>query len=177
LLIAVNGIASGMFGAHNSSSIMSSVPAEQRGVASGMRATFQNSGTALSIGAFFSLMIAGLATSLPSALTGGLQQQGVPHAVAAQIGTLPPVSSLFSAILGVNPVEHLLAPSGVLSSLPAANQQTLTGREFFPSLISASFHHGLVIVFATAAVLAVVAALASLMRGPRPAPPTESRTP
>jgi MFS family permease len=177
LLIAVNGVASGMFGAPNSSSIMSSVPANQRGVASGMRSTFQNSGTALSIGAFFSLMIAGLATSLPTALTSGLQRQGVPHAVAAQVGTLPPVSSLFSAILGVNPVEHLLAPSGVLSSLPAANQQVLTGREFFPSLISASFHHGLVIVFAVAAALAVLAALASLMRGPRLAPQAESGTP
>ena len=132
LLIAVNGIGSGMFAAPNSSSIMGSVPARHRGAASGMRSTFQNSGTALSIGVFFSLMIAGLAGSLPKTLTGGLEQHGVPHAVAHQIGSLPPVSSLFAAVLGVNPVQHLLASRHVLATLPAASQQILTGREFFP---------------------------------------------
>ncbi|HEY5456625.1 MAG TPA: MFS transporter [Acidothermaceae bacterium] len=167
LLITANGIGSGMFGAPNSSAIMSSVPARQRGVASGMRSTFQNSGTALSIGAFFSLMIIGLASSLPKTLTNGLQQQGVPHAVAHQVASLPPVSSLFAAILGVNPIQHLLAPSGTLASLPAANQQNLIGRTFFPNLISAPFHQGLVVVFAVAAVLSLLAAVASLLRGGR----------
>ena len=76
LLIAANGIGGGMFSAPNTSSIMSSVPAKYRGVASGMRSTFQNSGTALSIGAFFSLMIAGLAASLPNTLTSGLLLRG-----------------------------------------------------------------------------------------------------
>lgn len=171
LIIAANGIGTGMFAAPNSSSIMSSVPARQRGVASGMRSTFQNTGTALSIGVFFSLMIAGLASSLPHTLTSGLQQHGVPHDVAQQVGALPPVSSLFAAVLGVNPLQHLLAPSGVLSSLPIAAQQTITGREFFPNLISGPFHQGLVVLFAVAAALAVLAALASLLRGGRDAHP------
>ena len=118
LLIAANGIGSGMFAAPNSSSIMGSVPARQRGAASGMRATFQNSGTALSIGVFFSVMIAGLASSLPKTLASGLQHQGVPSGVAHQIGSLPPVSSLFAAVLGVNPLGHLLAARGVLSVAP-----------------------------------------------------------
>ena len=85
-----------------------------------MRATFQNSGTALSIGIFFSLMIAGLSRTLPDTLTRGLKAQGVPHDVAHHVGTLPPVSTLFAAVLGDNPVEHLLAPSGVLHTLPDA---------------------------------------------------------
>ena len=168
VLIAVNGIASGMFASPNSSSIMGSVPAYQRGVASGMRATFQNSGTAVSIAVFFSLMIAGLAGSLPRTLTAGLRQQGVPAGVAAHVGSLPPVSSLFAAQLGVNPVRHLLQPSGVLSTLTSAQQQALTGRAFFPGLISGPFHSGLVVVFAFAAALALAAALASLLRGGRP---------
>jgi MFS family permease len=171
LLIAINGIGSGMFAAPNSSSIMGSVPARHRGAASGMRSTFQNSGTALSIGVFFSLMIAGLAASLPKTLTDGLTQHGVPYAAAHQIGSLPPVSSLFAAVLGVNPVQHLLASGRVLSTLPAASQQLLIGREFFPEVISAPFHQGLVIVFAVAAALAAVAALASLLRGSRYVPP------
>jgi MFS family permease len=171
VLIAVNGIGSGMFAAPNSSSIMGSVPARDRGAASGMRSTFQNSGTALSIGVFFSLMIAGLAATLPKTLTAGLTQHGVPYAAAHQIASLPPVSSLFAAVLGVNPVQHLLASGHVLSTLPAASRQLLTGREFFPGLISAPFHQGLVVVFAVAAALAAVAALASVLRGGRYVPP------
>jgi MFS family permease len=176
LLIAANGIGGGMFSAPNTSSIMSSVPAKYRGVASGMRSTFQNSGTALSIGAFFSLMIAGLAASLPKTLTSGLRHQGVPQSVAHHIGALPPVSSLFAAMLGVNPIQHLLAPSGTLPRLPASSQRVLTGREFFPDLISGPFHQGLVVVFAVAAALAALAGLASLLRGGRqvrPAAPDE----
>jgi MFS family permease len=168
LLTGANGVGGGMFAAPNSASIMSSVPARYRGVASGMRSTYQNSGTALSIGVFFSLMIAGLARTLPQTLTSGLRHQGVPGAVAHQIGSLPPVSSLFAAVLGVNPVQHVLATRGVLASLPAANQRVLTGRQFFPALISGPFHHGLIVVFAVAAGLAAVAAIASLLRGGRP---------
>ncbi|MFJ4714032.1 MFS transporter [Streptomyces sp. NPDC088785] len=166
LLLAVNGIASGMFASPNSSSIMGSVPARLRGVASGMRATFQNSGTAVSIGVFFSLMIAGLAGSLPQALTAGLREQGVPAHVAAQVGDLPPVASLFAAQLGVNPVGNLLKPSGALDHLGPAQRQTLTGGEFFPHLIAGPFHSGLVVVFTFGAVLALLAAIASLLRGP-----------
>jgi hypothetical protein len=163
---------------------MSSVPARQRGAASGMRSTFQNSGTALSIGVFFSLMIAGLASTLPTTLTSGLRQHGVAPAVAQHIGSLPPVSSLFAAVLGVNPLRHLLAVTGALARLPAASQRILTGREFFPDLISGPFHHGLGVVLGVAAALAGLAALASLLRGGRyihpgtePAPPTTEMLP
>jgi MFS family permease len=177
LFIAANGIGSGMFASPNSSAIMGSVPARQRGAASGMRSTFQNSGTALSIGVVFSLMIAGLASSLPRTLTTGLQQQGVAHSVAQQIGSLPPVSSLFAAVLGVNPIERLLSGRHTLSALPAAHRAVLTGREFFPSLISAPFHHGLVVVFVVAAALSVLAGLASLLRGGRYVPPADPSVP
>ena len=169
LLIGLNGIGSGMFASPNSSSIMGSVPASDRGVASGMRATFQNSGTAISIGVVFTLLIAGLSSSLPSSLSGGLVKVGVPSGVAHQVATLPPVSSLFASVLGVNPIEHLLAPTGVLAKLPAASQATLTGREFFPSLLAGPFHSGLVVVFGVSATLSVLAGLASLLRGKRQA--------
>jgi MFS family permease len=165
LFITLNGIGGGMYAAPNSSSIMGSVPASQRGVASGMRATFQNSGTAVSIGVFFSLMVMGLSATLPGALTSGLQAHGVAPGTAGRIGALPPVSSLFAAVLGVNPVQHLLADNGALGSLSAANRQVLTGREFFPDLLSGPFHHGLVVVFGVAAALGLLAAFASLLRG------------
>ncbi|HTX82126.1 MAG TPA: hypothetical protein VME44_08110, partial [Streptosporangiaceae bacterium] len=167
LLTLANGIGGGMFAAPNSASIMSSVPARHRGAASGMRSTYQNSGTALSIGVFFSLMIAGLASTLPQTLTRGLLRHGVPTGIAHQIGNLPPVSSLFAAVLGVNPVQHLLSATGVLAKLPAVSQLVLTGRTFFPQLIAQPFHHGLVVVLSVSAALAAVAAIASLLRGGR----------
>jgi hypothetical protein len=143
------------------------VPARQRGAASGMLATFQNSGFVLSIGIFFSLMIAGLAATLPTSLFRGLTSQGVPAAIAHQVAQLPPVGSLFAAFLGYNPIKQLLAPTGVLAKLPAANAARLTGKSFFPQLISQPFHHGLVIVFTMAVVVLFIAAGASLLRGGR----------
>jgi MFS family permease len=167
LLIFGNGIGSGLFSAPNTASVMSSVPAHERGAASGMRSTFQNSGMSLSIGVFFSLMIAGLANTLPKALLPGLTAQGVPLATATSIAHLPPVSTVFAAMLGYNPVRNLLEPTGLLHTLPAKNVATLTGQQFFPNLISAPFHHGLTIVFSAAAAMALIGAAVSWMRGKR----------
>jgi MFS family permease len=169
LLILGNGIGSGLFAAPNTAAIMSSVPAHHRGAASGMRSTFQNSGMSLSIGIFFSLLIVGLANTLPKTLTAGLTAQGVPLAQAATIAHLPPVSTVFAAMLGYNPVQNLLGPTGLLHTLPASNVATLTGKEFFPNLISGPFHHGLMIVFTAAALMAVCGAAVSWMRGKKPA--------
>jgi MFS family permease len=165
LIIFGNGIGSGLFASPNTSSIMSSVPARHRGAASGMRATFQNSGMSLSIGIFFSLMVAGLAATLPRTLSGGLRAQGVPPAVAAHVASLPPVSTLFSALLGFNPIRNLLSRSGELARLPRRNAAALTSKQFFPHLISGPFHHGLIVVFSAAIAMSVLGALVSLLRG------------
>src|SRR5436305_4025789 len=161
-LVALSGIGSGLVSSPNAPAVMGSVPAGQRGAAAGVRGTFFNSGSALSIGIFFSLMVIGLAADLPHTLTAGLEQQGVPAAVATRIGGLPPVGSLFAAFLGYNPLGSLLGPSGVLAHLPAGNVATLTGKQFFPNLISGPFHHGLVVVFVAAAIMSVVTAAASV---------------
>nr|WP_256639009.1 MFS transporter [Streptomyces murinus] len=163
-LLLLNGLGQGMFSSPNTSSIMGSVPAKYRGVASGMRSTFQNSGTALSIGVFFSLMVSGLAATLPKTLSGGLAAHGVPAATAHQVASLPPVSTLFATFLGNNPIGHLLA-GGTLDQLTAAQRATLTGHTFFPELVSGPFHHGLTIVFSVAAGMALVSAVASALRG------------
>ncbi|ASW54645.1 MFS transporter [Plantactinospora sp. KBS50] len=161
-LVFLNGLGGGLFAAPNTSLVMSSVPARLRGAASGMRATFQNAGMVLSIGVFFSLMVAGLATSLPGTLDSGLTAQGVPAPAAHAVAALPPVGTLFAAFLGYNPIGSLLGPA-LLGALPAANAHTLTGRQFFPHLISGPFHDGLVIVFWLAIVMALVGAVASLL--------------
>jgi hypothetical protein len=133
---------------------------------SGMTSTLQNSGMALSIGDFFSTLIAGLASTMPAALLSGLTQQNVPTTVATNVANRPPVSTLFAAFLGYNPMQKILDPQ-VLAQLPPANAATVVGKEFFPRLVADSFHHGLVIVFLTAIAISLIGATASLFRGPR----------
>jgi MFS family permease len=163
-LTFVNGVGSGMFASPNTAQIMNAVPARERGAAAGMRGTFFNAGSSLSIGVFFSLMVAGLAATLPQTLTQGLQAHGVPAGVAAQVGQLPPVGSLFAAFLGYNPIAALLGPT-TLHALPAGQAAALTGKSFFPQLISGPFHDGLVVVFTAAAAMMVIGAIASFLTG------------
>jgi hypothetical protein len=142
---------------------MNSLPPEQRGVGAGMSATFQNSAMVLSIGIFFSLMIVGLAARLPTALQKGLTAHGLPAAQASRIAHLPPVASLFAAFLGYNPVKQLLGAQ--LHQLPAAQAAVLTGRSFFPRLISGPFSDALGVAFTFAVIACAVAAVASALRG------------
>src|SRR5438128_571562 len=146
LIIFMLGLGQGMFSSPNTSSIMGSVPPEQRGAASGMRSTFQNSGSIVSIGVFFSLITAGLAAALPTTLSSGLTRVGIPAVVAGKIAHLPPTSALFAAFLGYNPMATLV-PANVLQALPAARRATLLGHSFFPNLISPPFMLGLHSVF------------------------------
>lgn len=161
LLIFLNGVGGGIFTAPNTAAIMSSVPAAERGAASGVRATFFNAGSSLSIGIFFSLMIVGLANTLPGALSSGLQEQGVSASVAGQVADLPPVGSLFAAFLGYNPIAELLEPYHALQQ-PGVNAEELTGQTFFPHLIIEPFHAGLTVVFIAAAVMMVIGMVASM---------------
>jgi len=165
LILLLNGIGMGLFASPNRAAIMNSLPPERRGVGSGMSSTFQNSSMVLSIGIFFTLIILGLAATLPSALLHGLTAQGVPAADAAKVAALPPVSVLFASLLGYNPVQTLLGP--VLAHLPSARAAYLTGRGFFPSLIAPSFEHGLSVAFDFAIAACLIAAVASLLRGGR----------
>jgi MFS family permease len=159
LLLLVNGIGMGMFSSPNRAEIMNSLPNNARGVGAGMTATFQNSAMVLSIGIFFSLMIVGLTSSLPSALDSGLVGHGVPAADATSIAQLPAVAVLFAAFLGYNPVQQLLGPS--LAQLPPGQASFLTGRSFFPSLITEPFSDGLHVAFWFAIIACLVAAVAS----------------
>ncbi len=163
-LLLLNGLAMGLFSSPNRAAIMNSLPAGQRGAGAGMSATFQNSASVLSIGIFFSLMIIGLAAHLPAALHDGLVAHGVSQADATRVSHLPPVASLFASFLGYNPMQHLLGPH-VLAALPHDQAAALTGRAFFPTLMSGPFADALHVAFTFALVACLVAAAASLLRG------------
>jgi MFS family permease len=164
LALLLNGLGMGLFASPNRAGIMNALPASQRGVGAGMAGTFQNTAMVLSIGIFFTLMIAGLSGSLPGHLTAGLTANGVSPHQAAAVAALPPVSVLFASLLGYNPIGTLLG-SSTLSGLTTTQQATLTGRNFFPHVISGPFSAGLGVAFGFAIVCCLVAALASALRG------------
>ncbi len=163
-VLFVMGISFGLFASPNRAAVMNSLPPRDRGAGGAMNQTFQNSAQVLSVGIFFSLMIAGLATNLPHTLTSGLVAHGVPLAKAQQIGHAPPVSVLFAAFLGYNPIKSLVG-SGVLNHLSEHSRAALTGRSFFSQLISSPFRDGLHTAFTFAIVACLVAAVASALRG------------
>jgi hypothetical protein len=162
----LSGASMGTFNSPNRAAVMNSLPARYRGAGSGMNSTFMNSGTVFSQGVFFTLMILGLSTALPRAMGSGLEAHGVPPAVAQHIAHLPPVAILFATFLGYNPLQQLLG-NQVLGHLPASTAQLLTGRKFFPDLISAPFRSGLREVFAFSVVICLIAAVMSWSRGGR----------
>ncbi|HWQ71256.1 MAG TPA: MFS transporter [Desulfitobacteriaceae bacterium] len=169
IILLIAGAGMGMFAAPNTTAIMNTVPPEHRGASSGMRATIQNTGTALSMTLYFSILIIGLVHHLPAAMYQGLVNAGVPGAVAQQISNLPPTGALFAAFLGYNPMAQLL-PAAVLQQLPQASQQFILGNIFFPELIAPAVMSSLRIAFYISAGLSLLAAMASYFRGKKTLP-------
>jgi EmrB/QacA subfamily drug resistance transporter len=171
-ILLVNGIGMGMFSSPNRAEVMNSLPADARGSGSGMMTTFQNAAMVLSIGFFFSLIIAGLSNNLPAAMSQGLMAHGVQPGPANQIAHLPAVAVLFAAFLGYNPIQQLLG--GQLATLPPDQASFLTGRSFFPNLISGPFQDGLAVAFGFAIVVCLIGAIASLLTKSKKAVSSES---
>jgi MFS family permease len=167
LLILLFSVGMGLFFSPNQASVMNSLPPDQRGAGAGMLNTFQNSATVLSMGLFFTIVTLGLASHLPKHLYSGLVAAGVNPAAAHTVANEPPIGSLFSAFLGYNPVQQLLAPTGALQKLSPSQAAYITGRSFFPKLIEQPFADGLHLAFTFAAIATVVAIIASAVRGKR----------
>jgi MFS family permease len=166
LLMAANGLAMGLFASPNRAAVMNSLPPDQRGAGAGMSGVFQNAAMVLSMGIFFTLMISGIATDLPHALYAGLVAQHVPVADATAVSHLPPITSLFAALLGYDPMKSLLG-ARVLAALPRHSAAVLSGKRFFPTLLTKPFGDGLSIAFSFGAIACVLAGVASLLRGKR----------
>ncbi|HVV75996.1 MAG TPA: MFS transporter [Mycobacteriales bacterium] len=164
VLLFVLGLTMASFGSPNRAAVMNALPPRHRGAGSGMNSTFQNSAQVLSIGMFFTLMIVGFSATLPATMQHGLTQQGVPATVAHHVANLPPVSTLFAAFLGYNPIQHIVGPQ-VLAGLTPHQQAVLTSRGFFPQMISGPFQNGLHAALDLAIVVSLLAAAASWVRG------------
>ena len=169
VILFVMGIGGGLFASPNTVSIMNAAPPEDRGAASGMRATLQNVGQTASTAIFFTIMLAALSGTLPSALSTAAAGAGAPQ-LAAAFTSIPPTSALFAAFLGYNPVKSILQNPMLAqqaSSLPASVTTNLTGLHFFPTAIAPAFMTSLQAAFYIAAALSMVAAVASALRGRR----------
>ncbi len=132
-LLFAKGLSMGLFSPPNTAAIMNSVPPHDHGTASGLRASFQNTGMTLSIGIVFSLIITG---SLGSPALCRLRW---PSGSRAPARLRPPpasltchqVAKLLAAPLGYNSMKSLLGPQ--LAHLSVAARAHLVGRAFFPT--------------------------------------------
>jgi len=134
-----------------------------------MRATLQNTGQTVSLAIFFTIIITGLSSSLPTALSNALTGAQVPQ-LASAFTSISPTSALFSAFLGYNPMQSILALpqlASVVAQIPQMTLEYLEGQTFFPTAIAPAFTSALDLSFYIGAILSIAAAVASLLRGKR----------
>jgi MFS family permease len=168
LALFVMGLAMGMFASPNTASIMNSVPPESRGSAAGMRSTLQNSGSTIGLSLLFTITLVALSGSLPHSVNAALVNAGAPQ-LASVFDQIPPTTALFAAFLGYNPMQTVLSqlPSSITGSLSSQTRTILTGMKWFPEAIAPAFMSSLTVAFYFNALLALLAAGASALRGKR----------
>lgn len=162
------GIGSGMFSTPNTASIMNSVPSEDRGVASGMISTLRNTAGTASMAIFFTIVIVGITQRFPDAMLSSLTSIGAVN-LAPILTNIPPTAALFSAFLGYNPVNAILTtlPPSIVAHIPGSTLNTLTGITWFPSTLANAFLPSLQTSFIIGAVISIIAAILSALRGER----------
>ena len=174
--LALMGAGMGFFGAPNTSQIMGSVPAEHRGAAAGMRSTIFNAGATISLAIFFTIVLAGLSRNLASSLPSAAGEAGLPAGLANRIAALPPGAALFAAMIGYNPVSHLI-PVSVMAALPSAVAARINDPHFFAGLLAQPFVNGIHAALGACAVICILAGAASALRGPAQRPLVPNQPP
>jgi len=166
IALFVMGLAMGMFASPNTASIMNSVPPDHRGSAAGMRSTLQNSGSTIGLSLLFTITLIALSSSLPQSVNAALLSAGAPQ-LAPVFDRIPPTTALFAAFLGYNPIQTILSqlPPSITGSISNQARTVLTGTTWFPQAIAPAFMSSLTVAFYFNAVLAVLAAAASALRG------------
>jgi len=172
-LLYVQGCGMGMFAAPNAAAVMNSVPPENRGAASGMLATLQNTGQQVSLAIFFTIVILGLSAGLGGSAHSALASAGVGppdlQILSAYISGNP-TGALFGAFLGANPMQTLLGAAALTPgwvALPGSVTGTLEAPHFFANAIAPAFHSALGEAFLFAGVITAVGGWISASRGKR----------
>jgi MFS family permease len=162
--LALMGAGMGFFSAPNTSQIMASVPAAHRGSAAGMRSMVLNAGMTASQAIFFTIVIASLSHNLGPALENGAGQAGLPPALAHGIASLPPGAAIFAAMLGYDPISHLI-PASSLANLSPAIVARITDPHFFAGLLAQPFVDGIRVALVVCVAMCVFAGVTSALRG------------
>ncbi len=167
IVITVFGIGYGIFNVPNLTVAMSSVPPSERGTTSGVLNTMRNAGYTASIGAFFSILILGLALYYPGAITTALSNENA-VSLTAYFSNIPPTEILFSTFLGLNTVKDVLTtvPPGVISGVSSNTISTITGHHWFPETIAPAFMTSMHDVFYVGFGITAIAGIISLFRKP-----------
>ena len=166
IIIFFMGVGNGLFVSPNMAALMNAAPPQHRGLASGIRAMLTNTGSTLSIGIFFTIVIDILYLTLPSAYASALNPLGLSQLVPL-LSKIPPTAAIFAAFLGYNPVSTVLSqlPASVYNSIPSSTLATITSNYWFPNVIAPAFMESLRIAFYISAGMVFLAALASALRG------------
>jgi MFS family permease len=173
ILLYVQGCGMGMFAAPNTAAVMNSVPPQNRGAASGMLATLQNTGQQLSMALFFTIVILGLSTGLGTSVSSALTHANVGQpdlGILSGLVSSDPTGALFGAFLGENPMSTLLAAAATVPGwqpLSSGAVATLTAPHFFASAIGPAFHSALDEAFLFAGGVTGLGAFVSGIRGQR----------
>jgi MFS family permease len=162
--LAIMGSGMGFFSAPNTSQIMGSVPADQRGAAAGMRTMVISAGMTASTAIFFTIVLASLSHNLGPALLAGASQAGLPPELAQRIASLPPGAAVFAAMLGYDPVSHLI-PASSMAGLAPEIADRITDPHFFAGLLAQPFVDGIRVALLVCIAMTVLAGVASALRG------------
>ncbi|HEY2597840.1 MAG TPA: MFS transporter, partial [Candidatus Dormibacteraeota bacterium] len=162
--LALMGAGMGFFSAPNTSQIMSSVPAEQRGAAAGVRSMVLNAGMTGSTAIFFTIVIASLSQNLGPALQAGSIHAGLPAPLAHGIASLPPGAAIFAAMLGYDPISHLI-PANALAALPPGLAARVSDPHFFAGLLAQPFVTGIRVALLACVAMCIIAGVTSALRG------------
>ncbi|HKF78039.1 MAG TPA: MFS transporter [Candidatus Dormibacteraeota bacterium] len=158
------GAGMGLFSAPNTSQIMGSLPAEHRGSGAGMRATVLTAGMTASQAVFFTIVIGSLSRTLGPRLSLGAAAAGMPAQMAQVLASLPAGAAIFAALLGYNPIVHLV-PAPLLASLPPPISARVSDPHFFAGLLAQPFVEGIHTALAVCLVMCAAAGAASVLRG------------
>ncbi len=163
------GIGMGMFSSPNVTSIMNSVPPQNRGAAAGMRTTLLNTGSVIGTSILFTIVTLVLSANLPVYLASAAATAGAPQLGVSVFQQIPPTSALFAAFLGYNPMQSVLnaLPASVTGTLSQATIATLTSNTWFPNAFAPAFMASLKTAVYLNAAFAFGAAVASVVRGKR----------
>lgn len=131
-ILFLNGVGNGLFASPNTTSIMNALhPRDRGGAGNGMRQTFSNVGSTISMAMFFTIAISIFSQYVPIRIHEIALSYELPSDIANTLASIPASSLLFATFLGMDPVSVL--PSSLTNGLPTSIMKLLDSNTFLPA--------------------------------------------